>query len=88
MVWRLEKFISYLYGKKVHLYTDHQALESLIKRNRINHQYSGRPTRLLGHLVHFDIAVQQVAGSILKASDILRRNPVRGVTSGYKYDEE
>ena len=40
VVWGLEKFRFYLYGKKVFLYTDHQALEPLIKRNRSNHQYS------------------------------------------------
>ena len=33
VVWGLEKFRFYLYGKKVFLYTDHQALEPLIKRN-------------------------------------------------------
>ena len=32
VVWGLEKFRFYLYGKKVHRYTDHQALEPLIKR--------------------------------------------------------
>ena len=32
VVWGLEKFRFYLYGKKVHLYTDHQALEPLIKK--------------------------------------------------------
>ena len=31
VVWGLEKFRFHLYGKKVHLYTDHQALEPLIK---------------------------------------------------------
>ena len=47
VVWGLEKFRFYLYGKKVHLYTDHQALEPLIKRNRCNKQYSARLTRWL-----------------------------------------
>ena len=45
VVWGLEKFRFYLYGKKVLLYTDHQALEPLIKRNRCNRQYSARLTR-------------------------------------------
>ena len=47
VVWGLEKFRFYLYGKKVFLYTDHQALEPLIKRNRCNKQYSARLTRWL-----------------------------------------
>ena len=45
VVWGLEKLRFYLYGKKVFLYTDHQALEPLIKRNRCNKQYSARLTR-------------------------------------------
>ena len=45
VVWGLEKFRFQLYGKKVYLYTDHQALEPLIKRNRCNKQYSARLTR-------------------------------------------
>ena len=40
VVWGLGKFRFCLYGKKVFLYTDHQALEPLIKRNRCNKQYS------------------------------------------------
>ena len=45
VVWGLEKFRFYLYRKKVFLYTDHQPLEPLIKRNRCNRQYSARLTR-------------------------------------------
>ena len=45
VVWGLEKIRFHLYGKKVYLYTDHQALEPLIKRNRCNKQYSARLTR-------------------------------------------
>ena len=36
VVWGLEQFRFYSYGKKVFLYTDHQALEPLIKQNRCN----------------------------------------------------
>ena len=45
VVWGLEKLRFYLDGKKVQLYTDHQALEPLIKRNRSNKQYSARLTK-------------------------------------------
>ena len=58
VVWGLEKFRFYLYGKRVRLYTDHQALEPLIKRNRSNKQYSARLTRWLDRLTHFDISIQ------------------------------
>ena len=88
VVWGLEKFRFYLYVKKVYLYTDHQALESLIKRNRSNSQYSARLTRWLDRLTHFDISVQHIAGSNLKFTDYLSRNPVGGATPEEIYDEE
>ena len=88
VVWGLEKFRFYLYGKKVHLYTDHQALEPLLKRNRSNKQYIARLTRWLDRLTHFDISIQHIAGSNLKFTDYLSRNPVGGATPEENYDEE
>ena len=82
----LEKFRFYLYDKRVHLYTDQQALEPLIKRNRCDKQYSARLTRWLDRLTHFDITVQHIAGSNLKFTDYLSRNPVGGATPEKKYD--
>ena len=74
--WGLEKFRFYLYGKKVYLYTDHQALEPLIKRNRSNKQHSARVTKWLDRLTHFDISIQHIAGNNLKFTDYFSRNPV------------
>ena len=88
VVWGLEKFRFYLYGKKVPLYADHQALEPLIKRKRSNHHYSARLTRWLDRLAHFDIALQHIAGRNLKITDYLSRNPVEGAPTKSKYSEE
>ena len=87
-MWGLKIFRFYLYGKKVFFYTDHQALEPLIKRNRCNRQYSARLTRWLDRLAHFDIAIQHIAGSILKFTDFLSRNPVKNATTEAVYDEQ
>ena len=76
VVWTSEKFRLYIYGKKLHFYTDHQALEPLIKRNRSN-QYSARVTRWLDRLAHFDIAVQHIEGSKLNFTDYLSINQNR-----------
>ena len=88
VVWGLEKFLFYLYGKKVFLYTDHQALEPLIKRNRCNRQYSARLTRWLDRLAHFDIAIQHIAGSNLKFTDFLSRNLAEKASNEDVYDEQ
>ena len=87
-MWGLENFRFCLYGKKEFLYTDHQALESLIKRNQCNRQYSARLTRWLDRLAHFDIAIQHIAGSNLKFTDFLSRNPVEEATTEDVYDEQ
>ena len=88
VVWALETFRFYLYGKKVFLYTDHQALEPLIKRNRCNRQYSARLTRWLDGLAHFDIAIQHITGNILKLTNFLSRNPVENATTEDIHDEQ
>ena len=69
-------------------YTDHQALEPLIKRNRCNKQYSARLTRWLDRLAHFDMSIQRIAGSNLKFTDFLSRNPVEGAATENVYDEQ
>ena len=88
VVWGLEKFPFYLHGKKVFLNTDNQALEPLIKSNRCNRQYSARLTRLLDRLALFDIAIQHIAGSNLKFTNFLSRNPVEKAVIEDVYDEQ
>ena len=87
MVRGLEKFRSYLDGKKLFLYTDRQALEPLIKRNRCK-KYSARLTRWLDRFAHFDIWTQHIAGSNLKFTDFLSRNLVERARTENIYDEQ
>ena len=61
-LWGLEHFRYYVYGKRVNLLTDHQALQPLLKKNRAHKQYSARLTRWLDRLSHFDVNIQYTAG--------------------------
>ena len=70
------------------LYTDHQTLEPLIKRNRCNKQNSARITRWLDRLAHFDISIQHIAGSNLKFTVFLSRKPVGDATTKNMYNEQ
>ena len=91
VVWGLKKFRIHLYGKKVffiYIQTTKHLLEPLIKRNRCNRQYSARLTRWLDRLEHFDIAIQHTAGSNLKFTDFLSRNPVENASNEDVYDEQ
>ena len=88
VVWGLEHFRLYIYGKPIKLLTDHQALEPLIKRNRSNKTYSARLTRWLDRLAHFNINVNHIAGKHLALTDYLSRNPTAPPQTDDAYDEE
>ena len=88
VVWGLEHFRLYIYGKPIKLLTDHQALEPLIKRNRSNKTYSARLTRWLDRLAHFDINIKHIAGKHLALTDYLSRNPISSPEPIENYDEE
>ena len=76
-LWGLEYFRYYVYGKKVILLTDHQALQPLLKRNRAHKQYSARLTRWLDRLSNFDVNVQNTAGEKHSANGLLEPTPDR-----------
>ena len=88
VVWGLEHFRLYIYGKPIKLLTDHQALEPLIKRNRSNKTCSARLTRWLDRLAHFTINVNHIAGKHLALTDYLSRNPTAPPQTDDAYDEE
>ena len=66
----------FVYGKKVNLLTDHQALQPLLKRNRAHKQYSARLTRWLDRLSHLHVNLQYTAGKKFPLEDYLSRHPV------------
>ena len=88
VVWGLERFRFHLYGKQVHLFSDHQALEPLLKRNKRNKQYSARLTRWLDRLNHFDITLNYTAGKDIKFTDFISRNPTENADPEKNYEEE
>ena len=88
VVWGLENFRLYIYGKPNKLLTDHRALEPLIKRNRSNKTYCARLTRRLDRSAHFSINVSHIAGKHLALTDYLSRNPSARPQADEAYDEE
>ena len=88
VVWGLEHFRLYIYGKPIELLTDQQALEPLINRNRSNKTYSARLTRWLIGLAHFDINIKHIARKHLALTDYLSRNPISSPDPIENYDEE
>ena len=75
-LWGLEHFRCYVYGKRVNLLTDHQALQPLLKTNRAHKQNSARLTRWLDRMSHFDVNIQYTAGKNIPLTDYLSRHPI------------
>ena len=88
VVWGLEHFRFYIYGKPVKLFSDHSALEPLLRRNRANKIYSARLTRWLDRIAHFDVSVNHIAGEEIKLTDYLSRHPTGKAETEDNYDEE
>ena len=88
VVWGLERFRFHLYGKQVQIFSDHQALEPLLKRNKINKQYSARLTRWLDGLNHFDISLEYTAGKEINFTNFISRNPTEIAEPKVNYEEE
>ena len=75
-LWWLKYLTFYVYGKKVNLLNDHQAIQPLLKRNRAYKQYIARLTRWLERLSHFDVNVQHTAGKNIPLTDYLSRHSI------------
>ena len=88
VVWGLEKVRFYLYGKVVHHCTDHQALETLIKRNRAYRQNSARLRRCLDRLANFDISIKHTAGKKSVSTNYPSRHLTEEATTDQTHDEE
>ena len=88
VVWGLERFRFHLYGKQVQLFSDHQALEPLLKRNKANKQYSARLKRWLDRINHFDISLNHTAGREIKFTDFISCNPTKKPEPEENYEEE
>ena len=88
VVWGLEHCRLYLNGTPIKLSMDHQAFESLIKRNPFNKTYSTRLTLWLDRLSHFAINVNHIASKHLALTDYLSRKPVSPSQTDGAYDEE
>ena len=77
VVWAIEHFKYYLYGKHFTVVTDHRALISALNASKRSKTSQSRLTRWIDRLIpsHFDI--KHLAGSIMRLIDYMSRYPVR-----------
>ena len=63
VVWSIEYFKIYLYGKNFTVITDHRALLSIKKENRSNKSYNSRLTRWIYRFLPFQLAIEHLPGA-------------------------
>ena len=85
VVWSLEKFNQYTYGRKVNVVSDHKPLECILKKALAN-----APKRLQGMMMRlhkYDVDLVYVPGKNLPLADTLSR-AYRPTTEGLHKDFE
>ena len=75
VVWSIEHFKYYLYGKPFTVITDHRALLSIMRENRATKSYKSPPTSWVDRLLSFDFSIDQLPGSKMGLDDYISREP-------------
>ena len=88
VVWAIEYFKYYLFGKNFTVLTDHRALLSVLKSHRSNKSYNSRLTRWIDRLLPFDFNIEHIPGTKMGLVDYISRQPNQRAKSITQYDEE
>ena len=75
VVWSIEYFKNYLYGKKFTVITDHRALLSIMKENRSNKSYNSRLTRWIDRLLPFQFGIEDLPRAKMGLVGYISRHP-------------
>ena len=88
VVWSVEYFKYYLFGKSFTIITDHRALLSIMKERRSNKTYNSRLIRWVDRLLPFDFNIEHIPGAKMGLVDYISRQPNQEAKVTNKYDEE
>ena len=88
VVWSIEYFQNYLYGRNFTVITDHCALLSITKENRSNKSYNSRLTRWTDRLLPFQFDIEHLPGAKMGFVDYISRHPSQKAKKVSAYDEE
>ena len=88
VVWSIEYFKNYMFGKHFTVITDHRALLSIMKENRSNKSYNSRLTRWVDRLLPFQFDIEHLPGAKMGLVDYLSRHPSQKTKKVSAYDEE
>ena len=88
VVWSIEYFKYYLFGKNFTVLTDHRALLSVLKSHRSNKSYNSRLTRWVDRLLPFNFNIEHIPGTRMSLVDYIPCQPNQKAKSITQYDEE
>ena len=88
VVWSIGYFKNDLYGKHITVITNHRALLSIMKENRLNKSYNSRLTRWVDRLLLFQFDIEHLPGAKMGLVDYLSRHPSQKAEKVSAYDEE
>ena len=88
VVWSVEYFKYYLYGKPFNVITNHKGLLSIMRENRANKSYNSRLTRWVDKLLPFDFTIDHIPGSKMRLVDYISREQQQKAVNISAYDEQ
>ena len=88
IVWPVEHYKYYLYGKPFTVITDHSALLSIMRENRSNKSYNSRLTRWVDRLLPFDFSIDHLPGSKMGLVNYISCDPQQKAVNISAYDEQ
>ena len=88
VVWSVEYFKYYLFGKSFTFITDHRALLSILKEHRSNKSYNCRLTRWVDRLLPFGVNIEHIPGAKMGLADYISRQPNQEAKVTNNYGEE
>ena len=87
IVWSIDYFKYYLYGKNFTVVTDHRALLSILKEHRSNKSYNSRLSRWIDRLLPYNFTIEHMPGAKMGLVDYISRNPFARAKKISTYDE-
>ena len=88
VVWSVEYFKYYFFGKSFTIITDNGALLSIMKEHRSNKSYNSRLTRRVDRLLPFDFNNEHLPGAKMGLVNYIYRQPNQETKVKNKYDQE
>ena len=88
VVWSIEHFKYYLYGKQFQVITDHRALLSTIRENSANKSYNSPLTLWFDKLSPFDFTIDHLPGSEMGLVDYSLQEPQQKAVNISTYVEQ